>query len=187
MSDKTNEAIVAEAMVDAGAPLMHSRVEEAVVAALESDNRLVGEQTDEEIHDAAIDRARALADRWNDTPDYMPSEYDRGRVDQRHEMTEQLLVALDSAATATAGVAPQAPVDAIYCAVHGDLLAAPRSFRCAAAAPGHEYAAAPPVFDVDKIAEVIEGLDWAAEHGGDDPSSEEIARAVVAHLRGESK
>lgn len=45
----------------------------------------------------------------------------------------------------------------------------------------------PPVYDVDKIAEVIEGLDWAAEHGGNDPSSEEIARAVVAYLRGESK
>lgn len=43
MSDKTAEQIVAEAMVDAGAPLMHSRVEEAVVAALRAHDLLVTE------------------------------------------------------------------------------------------------------------------------------------------------
>lgn len=37
---RTNEQIVAEAMADAGAPLMHSRVEEAVVAALRTAGRL---------------------------------------------------------------------------------------------------------------------------------------------------
>jgi hypothetical protein len=36
----------------------------------------------------------ALADQWNETPDYTASEYDQGRVDQRHAMTEQLLAAL---------------------------------------------------------------------------------------------
>lgn len=40
-------------------------------------------------------RVRALADQWNETPDYTVSEYDRGRVDQRHDMTMQLLAALD--------------------------------------------------------------------------------------------
>lgn len=40
-------------------------------------------------------RVRALADQWNDTPDYTPSVYDQGRVDQRHDMTQQLLEVLD--------------------------------------------------------------------------------------------
>lgn len=39
-------------------------------------------------------RVRALADQWNDTPDYTPSTYDQGRVDQRHDMTMQLLEVL---------------------------------------------------------------------------------------------
>jgi hypothetical protein len=34
---------------------------------------------------------RTLADQWNTTPDYQPTHYDRGRVDQRHDMTGQLL------------------------------------------------------------------------------------------------
>lgn len=46
---------------------------------------------------AAIERVRAVADQWNATPDYSPSEYDKGRVDQRHDMTAQLLAALDGA------------------------------------------------------------------------------------------
>lgn len=37
------------------------------------------------------ERVQALADQWNETPDYMPSAYDQGRVDQRHDMTAQLL------------------------------------------------------------------------------------------------
>jgi hypothetical protein len=40
-------------------------------------------------------RVRALADQWNDTPDYTPSAYDQGRVDQRHDMTTQLLEVLE--------------------------------------------------------------------------------------------
>jgi hypothetical protein len=35
-----------------------------------------------------------LADQWNETPDYAPHDYDRGRVEQRHDMTEQLLTVL---------------------------------------------------------------------------------------------
>lgn len=35
-----------------------------------------------------------------------------------------------------------AEANAYYCGVHGDLLAAPRSFRCAQAPAGHEYVAA---------------------------------------------
>ncbi len=49
-----------------------------------------------------LERVRALADQWNDTPDYASSEYDQGRVDQRHVMTEQLLEALGVDAEATA-------------------------------------------------------------------------------------
>jgi hypothetical protein len=48
-------------------------------------------QTD---HAEALKRVRALAEQWNETPDYTPSVYDQGRVDQRHDMTMQLLEAL---------------------------------------------------------------------------------------------
>lgn len=44
--------------------------------------------------EATLARVQALADQWNATPDYTASEYDQGRVDQRHEMTAQLLEAL---------------------------------------------------------------------------------------------
>lgn len=37
-----------------------------------------------------------LAESWNATPDYAPTEYDQGRVDQRHEMTMQLLEAIEA-------------------------------------------------------------------------------------------
>lgn len=40
---------------------------------------------------SAVER---LAESWNATPDYAPTEYDRGRVEQRHEMTMQLLEVL---------------------------------------------------------------------------------------------
>lgn len=43
---------------------------------------------------AAVTAVEALADQWNSTPDYSPTDYDRGRVDQRHDMTGQLLEAL---------------------------------------------------------------------------------------------
>lgn len=49
--------------------------------------------------EAEVERIRALVDQWNDTPDYTPSEYDQGRVDQRHDMTGQLLEALDTASS----------------------------------------------------------------------------------------
>ena len=40
-------------------------------------------------------QVKALADAWNETPDYAPSEYDRGRVEQRHDMTAELLAVID--------------------------------------------------------------------------------------------
>lgn len=43
---------------------------------------------------APTSAVEALADQWNETPDYAPSDYDQGRVDQRHDMTGQLLEAL---------------------------------------------------------------------------------------------
>lgn len=46
--NKTAEQIVAEAMVSAGAPLMHSRVEEAVVTALREHGFLVSAPTGDE-------------------------------------------------------------------------------------------------------------------------------------------
>lgn len=42
---------------------------------------------------SAVER---LAEAWNATPDYTPTEYDHGRVDQRHDMTMQLLEAIDA-------------------------------------------------------------------------------------------
>ena len=47
--------------------------------------------------EAVLARVRALVDQWNETPDYTPSVYDQGRVDQRHDMTMQLLEALADA------------------------------------------------------------------------------------------
>lgn len=52
MTNNTNptaEQIIAEAMVNAGAPLMHSRVEEAVANALRAHGLLGGDPTEEQI------------------------------------------------------------------------------------------------------------------------------------------
>lgn len=43
---------------------------------------------------AQLAAAEGLAEKWNATPDYTVSEYDRGRVDQRHDMTTELLEVL---------------------------------------------------------------------------------------------
>jgi len=244
MSDKTNEAIVAEAMVDAGAPLMHSRVEEAVVAALEAANRLGGDPTDDQV-ERALDAFVGENFKAN-YPGSIPHWEPKMR-----------------AALAAAGVTPQAPRERTpeticICGstrfraeiteanrsltMQGYMVLAPGVFghdgdpltdedkialdelhfakidasdRVHIVNPGGyigestrreiDYAlsigkpvtyrhdissnspATPPVFDVDKIAEVI----FRAQVGSslinaaqDEP--EEIARAVVAHLRGES-
>ena len=42
---------------------------------------------------SAVER---LAEQWNTTPDHAPTEYDRGRVEQRHAMTLQLLEAIEA-------------------------------------------------------------------------------------------
>jgi len=49
---------------------------------------------------SAVER---LADQWNATPDNSSTDYDCGRVDQRHDMTTQLLEAIE-ADRARAGV-----------------------------------------------------------------------------------
>lgn len=49
--------------------------------------------------EAVVERVVALAAAWNDTPDYQPSDYDRGRVDQRHDMTIQLAEVVGHAAS----------------------------------------------------------------------------------------
>lgn len=43
---------------------------------------------------AQLAAVKALAEKWNGTPDYTPSEYDKGRVDQRHAMTTELFEVL---------------------------------------------------------------------------------------------
>lgn len=45
------------------------------------------------------------------------------------------------ALVAAQGAAPLAPSEYAYCPIHGDLLAANRSYRCGNAPTGHEYAA----------------------------------------------
>lgn len=40
---------------------------------------------------------RALADAWNEIPDYTATTYDQGRVDQRHMMLGELLEVLEPA------------------------------------------------------------------------------------------
>lgn len=52
---------------------------------------------------SAVER---LAEQWNSTPDYLGSDYDRGRVEQRHMMTTQLLEAI---AEDRAGVVTEEP------------------------------------------------------------------------------
>ena len=42
----------------------------------------------------AMGSVQTLARRWSDIPDHAPSDYDRGRVDQRHMMTAELLAVL---------------------------------------------------------------------------------------------
>lgn len=51
--------------------------------------------------EATVARIQALVDRWNDTPDYTPSHYDQGRVDQRDDMTMLLMEALDTTTSTT--------------------------------------------------------------------------------------
>lgn len=41
---------------------------------------------------SAVER---LVDAWDSVTDYAPTEYDQGRVDQRHAMTMQLLEAIE--------------------------------------------------------------------------------------------
>lgn len=54
---------------------------------------------------SAVER---LADQWNETPDWANTDYDQGRVDQRHEMTRQLLEAIEADRKA-AGVVTEEP------------------------------------------------------------------------------
>lgn len=42
---------------------------------------------------SAVER---LAEQWNQTRDWAPTPYDQGRVDQRHDMTAQLLEAIEA-------------------------------------------------------------------------------------------
>ena len=52
-------------------------------------------EAERDAYKARLDAVASLASQWDGTPDYQPTDYDRGRVDQRHEMTMQLLESLD--------------------------------------------------------------------------------------------
>lgn len=150
----TNESLGKQNMLAAGA-----------IAALTAANRLVGEPTDEQVERSA----KAIADCHN--PGMFEQYPENWRIEAR-------------AALKAAGIVPQAPSEALYCAVHGDLLAAPRSWRCANAPEGHELAAAPPVFDVDKIDRpALVKLLLAHGHvEWDEFDAETMAETVIAHL-----
>ena len=65
----------------------------------------------------------------------LPPEYD-GHTP--HDAAMRLRIEAEHAAP---GAAPPAPSEYAYCPIHGDLLAANRSYRCGNAPTGHEYAA----------------------------------------------
>lgn len=128
--NRTNEAIAEEAIKmswrnynsdESGIMPTEAEGAKAAVTALEAAGRLAGEPTPEQIEAAAqavreVDaRAGLIAD--VDLPMY------RARA----------------ALAAAAGVAPQADSEIYYCPIHGDLLAARRSFVCEHAENGHEY------------------------------------------------
>ena len=66
--------------------------------------RMIDDPADRQDDDAGqttdFARVAALAERWSTTPDYAETEYDRGRVDQRHAMTSDLLAVLPSEGSA---------------------------------------------------------------------------------------
>ena len=58
-----------------------------------------------------------------------------------YEIKQAFRESARAALVAAQGAAPQAESEYIYCPEHGDLLAGNRSYRCANAHTGHEYAA----------------------------------------------
>lgn len=82
---------------------------------------------------------------------------------------------------------PTTEPSAYYCGVHGDLLAAPRSVRCAEAPAGHEYTLAPaPQPAVDTETEVQWGVrfDDGEEEG---LASEQHANSTAAAHEGSAR
>jgi len=55
-----------------------------------------------------------------------------------------------------------------YCPVHGNLLAAPRSYRCAEAPKGHEFGAAGVVSEEPTAAQLLEAIYDPEEDGEND-------------------
>ena len=85
MTNQTPESVIAEAMVNAGAPLMHSRVEEGVASALRAANML-REPGVPDAATAALERVRARLG------DILPDWSDSGVI-----AVADILAALDGA------------------------------------------------------------------------------------------
>lgn len=100
--NQTAESVIAEAMVNAGAPLMHSRVEESVAAALRRFG-LLSEGTPSE---AQVEAAARAFFREYHGEDIWPELRDDGELDTRSRALAATRVALTAA-----GVAPQAEID----------------------------------------------------------------------------
>ena len=95
----TAESVIAEAMVNAGAPLMHSRVEESVAAALRANNLLSeGAPTEAQVEAAAKIIRRASLETTADPGDFWSDCYEGEREAWRNAAR---------AALTAAGVAPQ--------------------------------------------------------------------------------
>lgn len=86
---------------------------------------------------------------------------------------------------------PQAESEYVYCPIHGDLLAARRSFVCEHAEKGHEYAAqAQPSSTVNEAAlsDVLsEAVKTYAAYYKPEPFETYVARAVAEYLTGGKK
>ena len=100
------------------------------MGAMTTDNR-TSEPSEEQVEAAARAIADNLFSRWTLTSRVSASK-DRGSL---------IHVAARAALVAAAGAAPHAESEYAYCPIHGDLLAANRSYRCGNAPTGHEYAA----------------------------------------------
>lgn len=131
----TAESVIAEAMVNAGAPLMHSRVEESVAAALRANNLLSeGAPSEEQIERAARAIRADYVQRYPEEPPVYHAG--AGQPVWRH---------MARAALGAAGVAPQEVID--------DAADEQDDLRL------HMLAAQEPLaIDPEKVAEVIEQM-----------------------------
>ena len=129
--------------------------------------------TDNRTSEPTMAQVEAAARKWIERLDsdahWARSPGAREKASSEKKILEWLL-------EAAAGVAPPAPSEYAYCPIHGDLLAANRSYRCGNAPTGHEYAA--PVQALSTVDEAALIREAKAEARG-----EALIDAVQAHRK----